>query len=327
MEMALVELERLRLHEEPDLRVLLPLLHEIEEDGVLWSPVIVDRESMVVLDGTHRVTALRMLGCRYACAYLVDYSRPEIGVDRWFRAIPEPFDAERAQEVAGELGLELIPLEPSGVGNVSYPVLRLRNGSHYALAPRLDAERCYDALRVFERRLEYMGYRMDYKTEAEAEEKLTSKAVSALLQPPTVGKEQVVFTARLGRALSCKATRHIIPGRPVGVDVPLTLLRDRELSVEEANLRLAALIEGMRTETLPPGTVWRGQRYDEQIQEYTEDAGVKELKTHPAGTIAPIFNGDLGENLPMGEPPRRFVKEKENGGIAYAGLEGRCERD
>jgi len=302
----LVELDRLRLHEEADPDVLFPLLRQIEGDGVLWSPVIVDRETLVVLDGTHRVTALRMLGCRYACAFLVDYREPEIGVDRWFRAF-ESLDAAKASEAAVEMGLELIPLESPGSMDVSYPVLRLNDGSRYALAPRLDAARCYDALSRFERALGAMGYETAYDTERDAEEKLTRNAVSAILRPPTVRKEQVVNTTLLGRVLSCKATRHIIPRRPVGVDVPLRLLKEHELSVEEANLELAAMIEEKRTETLPPGTVWRGQRYDEELCVFTEhdDVPGREPGERSARTHVSVFYGQSHEALPRGEPPNR----------------------
>ena len=263
MEIVLVELEGLNLHEEVNPGVLRRLLREIEDDEALWCPVIVDKESMVVLDGTHRVYALRILGCKYVCVYFVDYSDPEIGVERWFRAIPEYLHKERVEEIAKGLGLELIPLDYSGVKDISYPVLRLRDGCSFALAPRIDSLRCFDTLRSFERRLEAMGYEMDYDTETDADAKLTRSTVSAVLQPPALGKEQVVSSAVQRHVLPCKATRHVIPGRPMGVDVPLMLLKNHEINLEEANARLAALIERKTTEDMPPGTLWRGRRYDE----------------------------------------------------------------
>jgi len=265
MEIVLMELEGLNLHEEVDPGVLRPLIREIDDDEELWCPVIVDKESMVVLDGTHRVNALRILGCKYVCVYFVDYSDPEIGVERWFRTISDHLPKERIEEVAGGLGMALIPLDSSAVNDASYPVLRLRDGSSFALAPRSDSLRCIEALRSFEQRLEALGYEMDYDTETDADAKLTRSAVSAVLQPPVLGKDQVVSSAVQGHVLPCKSTRHVIPGRPVGVDVPLTLLKNHELDLEEANARLATLIEQKATEDMPPGTVWRGRRYDEHM--------------------------------------------------------------
>ena len=249
------------------------LLREIEDDEELWCPVIVDRESMVVLDGTHRVNALRALGCKYVCVYFVDYSDSEIGVERWFRAITEYLPKERVEEIAEELSMVLISMDSSGVKDVSYPVLRLRDGSSFALASRGDSLGCFDTLRTFERKLETMGYEMSFDTEADADAKLTRSAISAVLQPPALGKDQVVSAAIQGHVLPCKATRHIIPGRPVGVDVPLTLLKNHEISLEEANARLAARIEQKTTEYMPPGTVWRGRRYDEHTRLFADRSG------------------------------------------------------
>lgn len=270
MEIVLVELEGLNLHEEVDPGVLRRLLHEIEDDEALWCPVIVDKESMVVLDGTHRVNALRNLGCKYVCVYFVDYGDPEIGVEKWFRAVTEDLRKERVEEIAEELGMVLIPLDYSGDKDVSYPVLKLRDGSSFALAPRPDSMHCYDTLRSFERKLEAMGYGIDYDTETDAEEKLTRNAVSAVLQPPALVKEQVLSSVVQGHVLPCKATRHVIPGRPVGVDVPLTLLKNHEISLEEADARLAAMIERKTTEDMPPGTIWRGRRYDEHTRLFAD---------------------------------------------------------
>lgn len=70
-------------HEEVDGTTLRALDAEIRRDGVLREPVIVDGRSLVILDGHHRVSVLRGLGCRLVPAYLVDYEDPEITVGAW----------------------------------------------------------------------------------------------------------------------------------------------------------------------------------------------------------------------------------------------------
>jgi len=305
MEIVLVELEGLNLHEEVDPKVLQPLLREIDDDEELWCPVIADKESMVVLDGTHRVNALRILGCKYVCVYFIDYSDPEIGVERWFRTISDHLPKERIEEVAGGLGMVLTPLDSSGVNDVSYPVLRLRDGSSFALAQRSDSLRCIDALRSFERGLEALGYEMDYDTEADADAKLTRSAVSAVLQPPALGKGQVVSSAVQGHVLPCKSTRHIIPGRPVGVDVPLTLLKNHELNLEEANARLAVLIERKTKEEMPPGTVWRGRKYDEHMCIFADGFG---QEAGSALGYSDLTSTEFGRGLSLERPPYGYKR-------------------
>jgi len=85
---ALVETDSLRPHEQVDEAHLRRLTEEIRRDGVLYRPVLVDRQSLVILDGHHRVLALRHLGCRFAPAYLVDYDDARIQVWPRRRDVP-----------------------------------------------------------------------------------------------------------------------------------------------------------------------------------------------------------------------------------------------
>jgi L-serine kinase (ADP) len=48
--------------------------------GFLKNPVIVDRDNLIILDGHHRVAALKQLGANKIPAYLVDYQNKDIRV-------------------------------------------------------------------------------------------------------------------------------------------------------------------------------------------------------------------------------------------------------
>lgn len=50
------------LHEETIPELLERLTQHIQLDGYVKHPIIVDEKSFVVLDGTHRVVALKKLG-------------------------------------------------------------------------------------------------------------------------------------------------------------------------------------------------------------------------------------------------------------------------
>jgi hypothetical protein len=238
---------------------------------------------MVVLDGAHRVTALRMLGCRYACAALVDYMGPQIRLGGWLRTLSRPIDAAEAAEVAEKSGQDLIPLDDADQKEYSFPVLRLGEGRAYLLIPASDTYQGHEVLSRFERGLKASGFDLEYEADIQADLRPAEKAHCTLIQPPSVRKEQVVETARSGRVMASKATRHTIPERPVGVDVPLSLLMDSEIDVEEANARLSSMMERKATESLPPGTTWRGRRYYETLLTFTECADEQDrvLKTQP----------------------------------------------
>jgi len=277
LDIALVETDSLLLHEETIPEMLEDLVQRIEEDGVLMAPVVVDKETTVVLDGMHRVEALRILGCRFTCACLVDYKSPEIKVMRWCRTfskhgrasmtISKPFDIQEVVKVAEELDLRLAPRAIDREIDLArpYSMMLLGDSCYDVLTSSPDLLSAFDAVRELELRLRDMGFEVGYRTAQEAKEMLKLKSVVAVLFPPKIEKEHVIETAKKGRVFTFKATRHIVPARPVGVDVPLSLLRDLSLSVEEANERLSALLSQKRLRHLPQRGIWRGRRYDEDL--------------------------------------------------------------
>jgi len=79
----LVDITQLREHESVDLSYLGKLKEEIIKDGFLRKAISVDVNSMVVLDGHHRLNALRELGCNKIPVIFVDYRSPDIVVKKW----------------------------------------------------------------------------------------------------------------------------------------------------------------------------------------------------------------------------------------------------
>jgi hypothetical protein len=80
---------------------------------------------------------------------------------------------------------------------------------------------------------------------------------------PTISKREVVETALAGKVFIQKATRHVIPARPMFVNVPNEWLGGR-LSLSEANDRLVALLSSRELKRLPPGQVL-DRRYREEL--------------------------------------------------------------
>lgn len=272
LDIALVETDRLLLHEETIPEMLEVLAQCIEVDGVLKAPVIIDRETMVVLDGMHRVKALHMLGCRYTCVCLVDYQSSDIRVERWCRTVSNPFNAGDAAKIVRELGLKLTPRTPcrASARSETVSMIMFRDASYEVAAPVSGLMQAFNAVREFELKLRVSGFEVGYETYRDAVEKLARGAVGAVLCPPQIGKKEVVETAMRGCVLTFKVTRHVVPARPVGVDVPLSLLRNPSLSVEVANKRLSALLHGKRLRHVPPGRLWGGRRYDEDLYVFEE---------------------------------------------------------
>jgi len=100
---SLVNINVLKPHEEVDEEHLRELQSQIASDGVLKKPVIVDAETMTILDGHHRVEALRRLGAEKVPAVLVQYRSPRILVRSWNGGTPPSKDEVVARASRGEL--------------------------------------------------------------------------------------------------------------------------------------------------------------------------------------------------------------------------------
>jgi len=87
LNLSVVEIERLRGHERTDEARLKALKAEIESDGMLMRPIVVDEETDVVLDGHHRLEALRLLGCSRIPVCYVSYVSDRIGVMSMVKAL------------------------------------------------------------------------------------------------------------------------------------------------------------------------------------------------------------------------------------------------
>jgi L-serine kinase (ADP) len=82
-EFALLPLELLRGHEEHDEEKVDELVAELQRTGLFVDPIWVARGSWVILNGHHRVEALRRLGLKRIPAWVFDYHSDRVDVDRW----------------------------------------------------------------------------------------------------------------------------------------------------------------------------------------------------------------------------------------------------
>ena len=78
-----LEMEELREHEEIRPEYLEELKNEIISDGILKMPIAVDKNTYIILDGHHRLHALRKIGCKKIPVILVDYQSQEVQVVTW----------------------------------------------------------------------------------------------------------------------------------------------------------------------------------------------------------------------------------------------------
>lgn len=75
----LIALSRLRPHEETERANLSKIRESILRAGAFYGPpILVEAHRLIILDGHHRVAALRSLDCALVPAVLVEYSSVEV---------------------------------------------------------------------------------------------------------------------------------------------------------------------------------------------------------------------------------------------------------
>ncbi|MEM2793483.1 MAG: ParB N-terminal domain-containing protein [Candidatus Methanomethylicia archaeon] len=266
------KVEKLHIHEEIIPELLSKLILEIRRDGVVKHPVIVDENSLVVLDGTHRVEAIRRLGCKYIPVCLVNYNNPSIAVGAWYRMIEEPVDLKAVLNIIKDLNLKVrredsrnaykLVLERKIVA-----ALISKKESYIIDDSKHDIREVYDIVGEVESKLRLKGYRVTYDTELASIKAIKTGRAKLILAIPVIFKEEVVRAALSGKVFTHKSTRHIIPARPLFINIPLEWLYS-ELEYTDVNEMLVKYLKSKTIKHLPPGQVLDRQ-YDEELYIFT----------------------------------------------------------
>jgi L-serine kinase (ADP) len=87
-EFALLLLDEVKPHERIEESTIGDLVHLLQRTRVLSDPIWVARQSSVILNGHHRVEALRRIGAERVPAWVFDYDSELIHLERWHAGPP-----------------------------------------------------------------------------------------------------------------------------------------------------------------------------------------------------------------------------------------------
>ena len=250
-------------HEETITDLSSRLSDQIRADGFQRDPIIVDRENHVVLDGMHRLRALRELGARHILCHLVDYSSPEIRLERWARSL-KGVKRESLAEILKDSRIDRRVSRKEAIELVdgrSTPVAVLTSGSCFVASSSFRSlAESFELVRRLDEASRAMGLREDF-IEEEIIETAIPNPGSVVILTPRVEKKEVIEAAKGGRLFPHKSTMHVIGIRAVGVNYPLSELQEEEPSQEMR----ATKLEGARGSILDPPVTYFGRRYWEKL--------------------------------------------------------------
>ncbi len=263
----MVNIEELKPHEEVIDPIVGSLANEILDERLLRDPLVVDQEDYIILDGMHRFNSLTLLKCRFVPSCLVDYDSPQIKVGSWFRLFkvddPEILAEQSLREA--QLRYSKNNLDLASVRYSTEAIILARTGTEYSLPQQVDPiVRARTAVNL-ERAMVGKGHSVTYLSEIVAFQELKSGEANLIISVPIFTKQQIREFGLTGSLLPHKVTRHVIPSRPLRINVPLELLSDPTISREEADLKLGELLAQRQVERKPPGSVVDGRRYQEEL--------------------------------------------------------------
>ena len=268
LKISIEEVSRLHIHEEIIPDVVDKLAARIEADGRFTHPIIADEKSLVVLDGMHRVAAIQKLGYGFLPICLVDYGNPSVVLCSWHRLLSQIPSLNQVLSVVEGLGLtaERTTWDTaySRVENrVAKTAIFSTKECLVIHGPDSNVKETYDVIKKIETQFSLKGCSITYDTADGAKQQVYSGKASAGLMTPTISKEEVVQVALSGRVFPQKATRHIVPARPMMVNVPNEWLTGK-ISLREANDRFVKLLSSKKVKRLVGGQIL-DRRYEEEL--------------------------------------------------------------
>ena len=251
------------------------LIFEFQNLASLQNPIIVD-ENHVVLDGNHRTYVFKQLKFRYIPVCKIDYLDETTKLRCWFRLLGNISNLETIQAGFESAGCRIFPVD----NKVALQKAMDANPDTFGLqclqqfflvefpdSVSQDAVAKYDLLQQIQQKLTSSHVSLEY-VPCNAVHKndfcrmLTSQ--HAVLWTPRLSKETVVSAAKENKVFAPKTTRHVIPARPLNVNIPGFWLKEK-ISLKEINQRFEKHLRAKQVKRFAPGQVIDGRYYEEEL--------------------------------------------------------------
>jgi len=251
------------------------LIFEFQNLASLQNPIIVD-ENHVVLDGNHRTYVFKQLRFRYIPVCKIDYLDDTTKLRCWFRLLGNISSLEMIMDGFEAAGCQIFPeddkaaLQKAMDTNPCTCGLQCLQQFFLVAFPDTvsqDAVAKYDLLQRIQQELTAASISLEY-VPCNAVQKddfcqmLTKQ--HAVLWTPRLSKETVVSSAKDNKVFAPKTTRHVLPARPLNVNIPGFWLKEK-VSLEEINQRFEQHLQAKQVKRFAPGQIIDGRYYEEEL--------------------------------------------------------------
>ncbi len=265
LEIAIVNVDDLHPHEEVIPREVKSLSERIYRDNALHHPILVDKNSSTVLDGMHRLAAIKNLGCNKILVCFVDYLNPLIAVHGWYRCYREKISIDQIEKIDEKKSLQPASRNLDEIqGNLESRSIDLSilTDNYYILKNDNSIGDIFKMIRQIEKSVPMP---VIFEKEKQAFKRFQEGEFASILAFRSLRKGEIVKAAVNGYLFPCKTTRHVVPTRPIGIEIPLKKLCTTRLSLQKLNEDLIDGLQNRKTRILPAGSVIDGRKYEEEL--------------------------------------------------------------
>lgn len=251
-DLRILPIELLVEHEYNDVQRTAPLAQRLEEEGYLKNPPVVtplggEDPRYVVLDGANRVTALNLLKYPHILAQVVAYEEPAVTLTTWHHVIEGLDPRSLTAELTNLEGVDMVLTDPlrarAGLARREYLMYVIRaDGEVFAArtaVPKRDVQEQNRLLNALVDTYKDRGRLHRVMSEELEEVKALYPEIAGLVIFPQYDTSEVLELAQEGELLPAGLTRHLIQGRALRINYPLSELKSGE-SLDEKNARLKA---------------------------------------------------------------------------------------
>jgi hypothetical protein len=264
LQLSIIPLDEIRPHERTIPSLLRTIRNDMIRTGKQRDPILVDRKTLLALDGMHRIESLKSLGANYALCAEYDYLSDSVKLERWLRTMIAPSRKlvstivskfEMTPCVSIKTAIRRVETRENGIALLS-------NRESFLGGESLDVAEIYQKIGDIDALCEKDKVELQFLSESEKVNMFSSESVVVIF-PASLSKLDVLRLARRNELLPYKTTKHTVPMRPMGIYFPISYLRKRNLP--ECRQKLDQIVNFSKVVLERQNTWYEGRRYSERI--------------------------------------------------------------
>jgi len=231
LKLEVVPVESLLQHEATLPHIVDKLVLEFTNLAKLQNPIIID-ENNILLDGNHRAFVFKKLHFKYISVCKINYFNKNVKLRYWYRLLKNIKNVDLLKKIIEDMNGSVTQVTDK---KALTKVLEnnslncgIQQGDYYASISFNkdivnDAVSAYDFLEEIQNKLIKEGIKLKYIPDQYVHERKfydELKDDKVVIWTPQITKEMVVDAVKKGKIFAPRATRHLIPSRPINVNVP-----------------------------------------------------------------------------------------------------------